>query len=130
MSAHATSARSSLTRHHAVAEHRVGCLFRIALRRESGCCCAPLLLVRSMAGGFVRSNCSKCDRADTLGLSEFLDLNLWAPCPECSERMVAGFVPGVGRASNYGFSCGSCNVYIWLADLLPYWDKVGTRTSA
>jgi hypothetical protein len=83
-----------------------------------------------MANGFVRSNCARCRRPETLGFEEFLALNLWAQCPTCTERMDAGLVPGPYRASNYGFSCGSCNVYIWLADLLPYWDEVGARVCA
>lgn len=98
---------------------------RVQIRRLSRCCDAPMLLVQSMAGGFVRPNCSRCGTAETLGLSELLDLPLWVRCPECRDRMVAGHVPNShGAMKNYGFSCRQCGVYIWLADLFPHWEDL------
>src|SRR6266446_3121222 len=53
--------------------------------RVSRCCSWPTVLVQSMDGGFVTSNCSKCGKYETLSRAEFDDLAIWMACPECGD---------------------------------------------
>jgi predicted RNA-binding Zn-ribbon protein involved in translation (DUF1610 family) len=77
-----------------------------------------------MEGGFVTANCVACGQKDTLTMGEFRKLTVYAACPKCHETMDAGFVPDSSeKERNYGFRCEACGVYIWLADLLPHWEK-------
>ena len=86
---------------------------------ESRCCNQPTLLVQSMQGGFVTSNCSKCGKSDTLPERDFLDLHMWVNCPECRKKMHPEMVD-----KNYTYQCDKCQLYIWLSDLLPNWEEL------
>jgi hypothetical protein len=101
---------------------------RVRGPRLSRCHAAPTLLVQSMEGGFVTANCSECGAKDTLTASEFLSLALWVSCPECKRQMQSNLmseVKGAARlASNYGYACDDCRLYVRLADLLPHWEDV------
>lgn len=93
---------------------------RVALHnRVSGCCSQPLVLVQSMGGGFVTANCYECGRKDTLSESEFKGLRLMVSCPECKRVMAHGYID-----KNYSYHCEGCQLYIRLADLLPYWQDL------
>jgi endogenous inhibitor of DNA gyrase (YacG/DUF329 family) len=72
-----------------------------------------------MPGGFVTANCSKCGKKDILAFDEVKGLRIWVSCPECREPMVPGIVE-----KNYSYECPTCDVYVWLADLLPNWQDI------
>jgi len=97
---------------------------RIQGPEASHCCSAPTLLTQSMKGGFVTSNCIECQKSTNLKNEQWQTLNIWVACPNCSLRMV----PDVSRHTdkNYSYVCLNCNIYIWLADLLPNWDDLVT----
>ncbi len=93
---------------------------RLPGNSTSKCHNAETLLVQSMDGGYVSRNCGTCGAKDTLPESVFLnELDLWVACPHCRQRMTASVVE-----KNYSFVCGSCELYIRLADLLPRWTDL------
>jgi len=96
---------------------------RVEAFDPSGCHEAPRILVQSMAGGYVTANCLSCGNKEPLSESEFKRLPLFVSCPRCARKMIAELVPGKSRASNYGFVCNKCDIYIWFADLLPHWTE-------
>jgi len=55
-----------------------------------------------------------------LSSSEFDRLDLWVACPQCRGRMEKTRL----EYSNYGFQCGSCQLDIRLAALLPRWSDI------
>jgi hypothetical protein len=88
--------------------------------RRSRCCEWPTVLVQSMNGGFVTSNCRKCNRSDSLSEADFIDrIRVWVACPECGDCMFREMV-----RKNYAFVCHACDVGILLADLLPRWNEL------
>ena len=93
---------------------------RIMGPRVSRCHNKPTLLVQSMQGGFVTANCSECGEKTNLSFYEFRELQLWVSCPQCRKRMSQY----ITKEENYGYQCSSCAIYIWLADLLPYWHEL------
>lgn len=98
---------------------------RLTTKAVSQCCNEPRVLVQSMDGGFVTANCRACLRKDTLSAQEFRALPVYVTCPECGNPMKPDYVPDKsGGRRNYGFRCGPCSLYIWLADLLPHWENV------
>lgn len=91
--------------------------------RISRCCSWPTVLVQSMDGGFVTSNCSKCGKCETLSNHEFIDgLRIWVACPECGDPMYREMID-----KNYGFVCHACEVGIRLAEILPRWNDLKPR---
>ena len=90
---------------------------------KSPCCEQPKILVESSEGGFVPSNCSKCGEKDNLSIEEFKSLGIWVVCPECRRKME----PVQNSEKNYVFECRQCEIYIWLADLLPKWKDLETQ---
>ena len=96
---------------------------------RSRCCDQPRVLVLSMEGGFVRANCTGCNRNSDNGVNqavfERLAEGLWVRCPECGGRMRAD--TGCDGSKNYGFACGHCALFIWLGDLLPRWEALDPR---
>ncbi len=93
---------------------------RVPAYSTSPCCGAPTLLVQSMEGGFVTTNCSECGEHTTLPNSAFFgDIDLWISCPECRERMEPEMID-----KNYGYVCESCDLGILLASLLPRWEDL------
>jgi hypothetical protein len=93
---------------------------RIQGNSTSPCCKQPTLLVQSMEGGYVTRNCSECGKKQPLSNSAFLDeLNLWVACPVCKRRMQPGIFD-----KNYGFGCDTCNGWLKLSDLLPWWEEI------
>jgi Bacterial RNA polymerase, alpha chain C terminal domain len=101
---------------------------RVRGPRSSRCHDAPTLLVLSMDGGFVTSNCSVCGSKDLLTQQGFRSLDLWVSCPLCRERMQPGMVSVVSGsrygAANYSYTCDACHLYIRLADILPHWEDL------
>ena len=97
---------------------------RLITSTLSPCCQKPRLLVQSMAGGFVTQNCSECNGHTTINPKEFKQLNIYVSCPNqtCRRQMQAGYLPPPDDP-NYGFTCHECQLYIWLADLLPHYTK-------
>ena len=96
---------------------------RVPAKSPSPCHRQPMLLVQSMEGGFVSQNCTACGKPETLPEAEFLALDLWVACPECRRRMTPGRLPH----ANYGYICGSCDVAVKLAELLPRWTDIQPR---
>ena len=87
---------------------------------RSACCKWPTVLVQSMDGGFVTSNCFKCGKKETLSNADFLErVRIWVACPQCDDPMYRQMID-----KNYGFVCLTCEVGIRLADLLPRWNEV------
>ena len=95
---------------------------RVQGPKLSRCCQATSLLVQSMKGGFVTSNCAKCGKRSTLTRPQFEALHLWVSCPECGRKMEPGMF-----IDNYGYRCESCRVFIQLATLLPFWDDIAPQ---
>ena len=93
---------------------------RITLdNRVSQCCSQPVVLVQSMEGGYVTANCFRCGKKDTISENEFKGLRLMVSCPECKDIMLPGVIE-----KNYSYYCESCQLYIRLSDLLPYWTEL------
>jgi len=92
---------------------------------NSRCCSWPTILVQSMDGGFVTSNCWKCGNYDTLSQPDFLHkVSIWLACPKCGDLMYRSMV-----GNNYGFTCHDCDVAIRLADVLPRWQDLKPRVT-
>lgn len=98
---------------------------------RSPCHDAQTVLVESMGGGFVTSNCGWCGTPRTLGREEFGGLRLPVNCPECRGPMrphVPGQTPEVWLpTANYAFRCDACRAFIELHWLLPKWSDLFTR---
>lgn len=97
--------------------------------KRSSCCGRETMIVQSMTDGFVSINCQACMRRDSyLSAVQFRELKAPVHCPKCGERMIPG--QKLDWPSNYAFGCSSCLICIWLADLLPHYEKVpSARTS-
>ena len=93
---------------------------RISGHSISECCGKPTLLVQSMEGGFVTRNCPQCGSSATVTHDVFFnEIDLWVACPECKQPMTRNMIE-----KNYGFICGSCDLGIPLATLLPRWEDL------
>lgn len=92
---------------------------RIVVSGKSRCYGQQRILVRSMEGGYVTADCSRCGKKNLLSLTEFQDIGLWVGCPQCQKAMDAELV-----YKNYGFACGKCQIYIWLSDLLQHYSDI------
>lgn len=91
----------------------------------SRCCRKTLLLVQSKENGDVKADCSQCAEQHYFTWSQFQSLRVWVSCPECRRAMQPNFVQNLsGSPINYGYECETCSVFIWLADLLPHWQKL------
>jgi len=88
---------------------------------SSQCHNLPTLLVQSMRGGFVTANCPHpgCDGHELFSHSQFEALDLWVGCPKCRRKMSTAIAD-----SNYSFLCGPCDLYFYLADVLPDWPDI------
>ena len=87
----------------------------------SACHKLPMLLVQSMRGGFVTANCPHpgCNAHEPFAYSQFEDLDLWVACPKCRRKMSSVMID-----RNYSFTCGACDLYFHLADILPDWPDI------
>jgi hypothetical protein len=95
---------------------------RIGGPAASQCCALPTVLVQSMDGGFVTSNCWGCGKKDSLSRADFDRLSIWLACPRCLQPMTRGMVD-----QNYAFTCGACDIAVRLADVLPWWHELKAR---
>lgn len=88
---------------------------RVYGSRNSSCCGAQMVFVRSREGGFVTLNCEKCGRGYPCDL-----LELPENCPKCETK-----ASRIKIWKNYGYKCPNCETYEfytilpWYNDLFP-----------
>lgn len=91
-----------------------------------------MIIVESKCGGWVKADCIEClsEPTNCKVLEEtFRSLNIIVDCPKCKERMTSGKLENVttdyqsSERKNYGFSCKSCKLYVWLSQIVPHYSE-------
>ncbi|MFQ5465978.1 MAG: hypothetical protein ACE5EI_08625 [Thermodesulfobacteriota bacterium] len=89
---------------------------------KSECCNSDTVLKQYAEGGFVKAFCFKCGKdSSLLSKEKFFALDFFVRCPKCERRMEEFITPH----KNYAYKCESCQIYVWLADLLPDGQRGG-----
>jgi hypothetical protein len=92
---------------------------RIVTGRTSKCCGAPMIIVQSKSGGWVRQSCSGCNNRNStrrLSQDEFLQLPVYVACAKCRRRAEPSMI-----RRNYGYRCNRCGWECELASLVPHY---------
>ena len=93
-------------------------------------CGEPTLLVHSMKGGFVNSNCTVCGHRGGLtkkALREAIDIPV--KCPICKQRMAAEKVEKP-KLKNYYIACGDCRFKVLLATCFRTGERLKPSSKA
>jgi hypothetical protein len=87
--------------------------------KDSHCCNADSIIVRSRERGFVTQNCQNCGRPRALHFEELPPL----VCGRCQSllRTHRNF------NGNYAYLCPVCGVEVELATIVPHWDELFDR---
>lgn len=93
----------------------------IYLERISRCHSTWLVVVRSKDGGYVTANCNKCGKQDTVRREDFDNIRYKCPCPVCQVPMKPTMLE-----MNYCYKCDLCDLFVWLADLVPDYQQFET----